>query len=321
MHREAFGCDFESVSALRAHSSERRIFRLVSNAGTSVAVYNENTAENRAYTGFTEFFLSCKLSVPKILAVSGDGLAYLAEDLGDMTLHSFADDRGTEQAYGLYKSAVTHLSRFQLSGRSGFDFSLCHPSSVFGTKIIAGDIAKFREYYLERMGNRLNTFSEGELTNLFLEIAERNTTGCFMYRDFQPRNIMIRNDKLFYIDFQSGMNGPVQYDLVSFLYSGSINIDKHQRHELSDIYFDGFSKASGTDIEALRDDMPEIALLRMVQVIGSYSFVHSRNPGAGTLGKIPKAVANVESLLPDLKEGTLKCFAVELCEKFTKDHS
>lgn len=142
-----------------------------------------------------------------------------------------------------------------------------------------------------------------------------------MYRDFQPRNIMIRNDKLFYIDFQSGMNGPVQYDLVSFLYSGSISIDRHQRQELSDIYFDGFSKTSGTDIQALRDDVPEIALLRMVQVIGSYSFVHSRNPSAGTLVKIPKAVSNVESLLPDLKEGTLKWFAVELCEKFRKDHS
>ncbi len=321
MHREAFGCDFDSVSPLRAHSSERRIFRLSSSIGTSVAVYNENTAENRAYTGFTEFFISQGLSVPKVYAVSGDGLAYLVEDLGNTTLHSFAENSGTGQAYSFYKAAVNDLARFQLSGRSGFDFSLCYPSSVFGRKIIAGDVAKFREYYVEKMGNKLTLFSENELTDLFFSIAERNISGFFMYRDFQPRNIMIRNDKLFYIDFQSGMNGPVQYDLVSFLYSGSISIDRHQRQELSDIYFDGFSKTSGTDIQALRDDVPEIALLRMVQVIGSYSFVHSRNPSAGTLVKIPKAVSNVESLLPDLKEGTLKWFAVELCEKFRKDHS
>lgn len=321
MHREAFGCDFDGISPLRAHSSERKIFRLSGKGGTSIAVYNENAAENRAYTGFTEFFLSCDLSVPKILAVSGDCLAYLAEDLGDMTLHSFADERGTEQAYGYYRAAVTDLVHFQLSGRSGFDFSLCYPSSLFGMKIIAGDIAKFSEYYLVRLGNKLNTFSESELTRLFLEIVERNTTGCFMYRDFQPRNIMIRDGKLFYIDFQSGMNGPAQYDLVSFLYSGSISIDNRQRRELSEIYFGEFEKISDKKTEALRDDLPEIALLRLVQVIGSYSFVHSRNPEAGTLAKIPKAVSNIGSLLTVLKEGKLKQFAGELCEKFRSDHS
>jgi aminoglycoside/choline kinase family phosphotransferase len=191
---------------------------LTSVTGSFVAVFNEHIAENISYISFTKSFLSAGLKVPEVISVSHDNTSYLVEDLGDITLHKFSYETSRIRLMELYAKALTDLVEFQTLGKEVIDFSKCCLSQTFDLNIIGNDVEKFTNYFLRDIaGFTMNAGRTEEIKKIFGDIVERNTYGHFMYRDFQPRNIMLHKDDLYYIDFQSGMKGPPQYDLVSFL--------------------------------------------------------------------------------------------------------
>ena len=117
-----------------------------------------------------------------------------------------------------------------------------------------------------------------------------------MYRDFQPRNIVHNNDDLYFVDYQSGRLGPPQYDLISFLYSGSIIITLDERSLLSGFYFDEFSKYVKTDKNRQMESLDYFALLRIIQVLGSYCYSYFEKGNKKILDKIPTAIENLKTL-------------------------
>lgn len=320
--RKATGVDFDTIDQLKADSSERKIYRLTSGEDSFVAVHNEHLEENAAYISFSNSFLQAGLPVPKVISVSDDNSSYLVEDLGDMTLFKYSSREDTHRLHDLHSKALSDLVMFQTLGKSVIDFSKCFPSQNFDNAIILNDIEKFRKYFLEDIaGIEFPQASLEKITDIFAMIVERNSHGHFMYRDFQPRNIMLKDDNLYYIDFQSGMKGPAQYDLVSFLYSGSIELDEEERMVLSKSYSVSFAYQTGIPEEEFMHDFGEFVLLRMVQVLGSYSYVYHKKQIDDTLKKIPKALDNIALSLGKIKDPDLKEFAERITEIGAKIYS
>ncbi len=322
MFRELTGEDFSTIVTLKTDSSERKIYRLAHENISCVAVHNDHIEENVAYVSFSESFHNAGLPVPKILAVSDDSDYYLVEDLGDDTLFKITKSLNEESLAGFHTDALNDLVMFQTIGKTAIDFSNCYPSITFDRSIISNDIEKFREYFLPKIKYlKMSDLASNRITDILVEIADRNNRGFFMYRDFQPRNIMVRDNELYYIDFQSGMKGASQYDLASFLYSGSISLEEEQRKILAKSYCHAFSYQTGISEDEFMEDFGEFVFLRLLQVLGSYSYVHHKKQKDDTLKKIPKALNNLSLALGRIRNSHLKDFAADVIESGTKYYS
>lgn len=307
------GTEFASAEPLKADSSDRKIFRLRSEGQSVVGIFNEHAGENEAYINFTNAFLKKSLRVPKVLAHSDDMLCYIVEDLGDVTLFSLRKREEKKDNFLLYSGAVSDLAGFQVRGKSLIESGLLKSVPSFDSAVITSDLLKFSRYYLEEIRNfRLSKNAIAEAAGAFLDIVNDSFPDYFMYRDFQTRNIMLKDGQLFYIDFQSGMKGPPVYDLVSFLFSGSISLDDDEREFLSECYFRQFEEECGIPQGALKRNIPEIALLRLIQALGSYGYVYSKRREKSILGKVPLALSNIGRLEEKLKASALRDFVRSL---------
>ncbi|MEG2667005.1 MAG: phosphotransferase, partial [Bacteroidales bacterium] len=221
--------DFHSIELLPASGSHRKYYRILSDFEPCLCVYNEDEAENRAYLEFSKQFLKLDLPVPHILQMDSNKKIYFVEDLGNTTLFSFLQENRkngkiSSQTEAYYFKAVEELLKFQLVAGRDFDYSSAYPRKAFDAQSMQWDLSSFKYYFL-KLGNI--PFNEQELENDFqtlIRFLEQAPSDFFLYRDFQARNIMIHNDRLFFIDFQGGRKGALAYDLASLLYDGKANL-------------------------------------------------------------------------------------------------
>lgn len=304
-----FGTGIENISNLKADASERKIYRIKSGDNTYIGIFNEHADENNAFINFSKAFKVNGFNVPEIYAVSGDKLFYLEEDLGNTSLFKiiFSDD--SIDVMPLYKKSVSDLIKFQLIGKDIINFKDCYQTEVFDQTVIESDLFKFNEYYTTLF---LKNTIDGKIIQDIIRISDRMLSeidcGYFLYRDFQPRNIMIRANELYYIDYQSGRKGPLHYDLASFLYSGSIKINEDQRNALTDYYL---NEVQGyidivIDKDKFKSDLYFFVLLRLIQMLGSYAYLYKKRNDNDVLKKISGALNNLRSIrgrieIPELK--------------------
>ena len=139
----------------------------------------------------------------------------------------------------------------------------------------------------------------------------------FLFRDFQSRNIMIKDNEPYFIDYQSGRRGALQYDLASLLYDAKANIPQDIREKLIEEYIFQVKKYINLDQKKFKKYFYGFALIRIMQALGAYGFLGSVKNKPHFLGNIPFAVANLEiisdkfSYLNDLPE--LKNIIFNLC--------
>ena len=130
-----------------------------------------------------------------------------------------------------------------------------------------------------------------------------------MYRDFQPRNIIISENELFYIDYQSGRKGPLQYDVASFLYSGSITLSRNEKNNLLNYYLKELSKYIKIDNSKFKKTFYYFAFIRLLQVLGSYGYTYNKTRDKKYFEKMNKANKKIIEILPKLKNKTINKFA------------
>ncbi len=304
LHQEAFGLGIGEYKEMSSHGSDRIILRLISASGSSsVGIINENISENKAFLSFGRHFRKHGLNIPKIFAESPDLKTYILEDLGDETLMKYVADSGsefTEQKKTLYRSVLTDLPKFQVTAGKGIDYSLCYQYGEFGKENIEYDINYFRERFLEvfcgGMYDATRLFIDlDKLTGKLLELPREN----FLYRDFQARNIMIRDDRMYYIDFQSGRKGSILYDPASLLYNSRANIPQPVREELICFYLDRVSEYLPIDKDMHLKYFWYFAIIRILQVLGAYGFLGIIKGKDRFLESVPFAISNFCTILND----------------------
>lgn len=320
LFEEKFGKPALSVEALPLSGSPRRYFRLRNSELTAIGTYNSDVKENIAFLEFSRHFLEKGLPVPEIYLTSEDKLYYLQEDLGDTTLFDFANRVRQSQEIppvlrSIYRDALKELVRFQISGHEGLNYSLCTPRYVFDQQSMLWDLNYFKSFFLKLSGV---PFDEQQLETDFLNFTnylDNVPKESFLYRDFQSRNILINNNKLYFIDYQGGRKGAMQYDVASFLFEAKTDLPAEFREELLEHYLDVLTSVKKVDRAEFRRHFYPFALIRAFQALGAYGFRGLVEKKAVFLQSIPLALKNLKWLIeksePSIKLTELKRLAEE----------
>src|SRR5437763_8769733 len=221
--------------------SGRRIVRLIGEKFTVIGILYDVREENVAFLEFSRHFRRHGLPVPEIYADDLRHGAYLEQDLGDTTLFEFlvanrAGENIAPAVVDAYIKVVRMLPRFQVEAGRDLNYKVCYPRASFDRQSIAWDLNYFKYYFLRLAGI---AFSEQALENDFSHLIRfllSAPRGYFLYRDFQSRNIMLRNGEPFFLDYQGGRKGAVQYDIPSLLYDAKADMPPEMRQQLLDHY-------------------------------------------------------------------------------------
>ncbi|MEO6696265.1 MAG: phosphotransferase [Ignavibacteria bacterium] len=312
-----FGTNLDSIIELKADASERKIYRLFTNGNSFIGIYNNNIKENIAFINFTNTFVRLGFNVPIIINISGDNLYYIEDDLGDMTLFKFSAESAKIDLNNYYKKALADLIKFQVNAKEEIDYSYCYQTKAFNPEVLMYDFKKFNEYF-----NNIflkNKLDDEVINNTFLDLAaiiSKAENHFFLYRDFQPRNIMIKNNELYYIDYQSGRRGPLQYDVASFLYSGSISLIDEERNALIDYYLKEINKIMKCAEDEFRYYFYYFAFARIIQVLGAYGYQYKTRNDNEMIKKIYKAVNNLKSLENKIVDHDINDFIKKIADSF-----
>jgi len=282
--------------------SGRKIIRLSSDQATAIGILYGVREENVAFLEFSRHFRRHHLPVPEIYAEDLAYGAYLEEDLGDTTLFEFltknrAGANIPPPVVEAYRKVVAILPRFQVEAGRDFNYSACYPISSFDRQSIAWDLNYFKYYFLRLAGIPFNEQALeddfGRLTD-FLLSAPRE---YFLYRDFQSRNILLRNGDPFFVDYQGGRKGALQYDIASLLYDAKADLPPELRQQLLDHYLDRLSSFIPLDREAFLRHYYAYVYIRIMQALGAYGFRGFYERKAHFLQSVPYALKNLRWLL------------------------
>jgi aminoglycoside/choline kinase family phosphotransferase len=282
--------------------SGRKIIRLANENVTAIGILYGVREENVAFLEFSRHFRRHGLPVPEIYAEDLSHGAYLEEDLGDTTLFEFlsknrAGGNIAPQVVEAYRKAVAVLPRFQVEAGRDLNYSVCYPCASFDRQSIAWDLNYFKYYFLRLAGIPFNEQALeddfGRLTE-FLLTAPRD---YFLYRDFQSRNIMLRNGDPFFVDYQGGRKGALQYDIASLLYDAKADLPPELRQQLLDHYLDRLSSFIKLDRAAFMQHFYPYVYIRILQALGAYGFRGFYERKAHFLQSVPYALKNLRWLL------------------------
>lgn len=293
LFRAKFGRSPEKIEPLTAAGSNRRYWRLSADGISAVGVKGTDAAENRAFCEIAGHFRSKGINVPEVYAVSDDGLCYLQEDLGDQSLFSCLSDRS------LVMKAVESLPTIQVKGAEGFDFDRCYPVKAFDSRSVMFDLNYFKYSFLKLCGVEFDEMLlQDDLESLCSDLLKVPSDG-FMYRDFQSRNVMVRDGQPWFIDFQGGRRGPLQYDLASFVWQAKAAFPKDFKAELVDAYIDALKALIPVDEPVFRKDLSLFVFFRTLQVLGAYGFRGLYEKKPHFVESIPYAMRNLAEILED----------------------
>ena len=286
------------ILPIAASGSARKYYRIVTEKRTLIGTYSENTEENEAFLTFSKHFHDLGLNVPEVFAVNGDKTCYQQSDFGDDTLFAHVQKSLMAGGFGenviqLYKQALKHLVKFQCVGHQGLDYSKAYPSERFDRQAILDDLNYFKYYFVKPHEEiDFNETRLGKDFEAFADFVSQAPCDFFMYRDFQSRNIMVKDNELYFIDFQGGRKGPLNYDVVSLLYQVKAQIPQAVRDELIQYYKVELAQFVSPEEVKFDTYQPYFVYLRLMQVLGAYGF----------RGLIQKKSHFIESIPYALKE-------------------
>ena len=297
------GVAAETITELPSSGSNRRYFRLTGTQNL-IGVYGTSIEENNAFLYMAAHFRKKGLPVPEVYCVSADKTCYLQEDLGDTLLFNAIEKGRTTSVFSeeekeLLRKTIRLLPAIQFAGADAFDFSHCYPQPEFNQRSILWDLNYFKYCFLKATGLE---FQEDKLEDDFQKMSDvllRSSSATFMYRDFQSRNVMIKDDKPWFIDFQGGRKGPFFYDVASFLWQAKAQYPDTLKKELLEEYIDALCKYKPVDREYFFSQLHHFVLFRTLQVLGAYGFRGYFEKKPHFIQSVPYAIENLRQLLRD----------------------
>ena len=283
--------------------SNRQYFRLLGKKNL-IGVIGTSVEENEAFIYMSGHFRGKGLPVPEVYCWSDDHVIYLQEDLGDTLLYH-AIEKGRESCLfdererQLLHKTISLLPSLQVKGAEGFDFARCYPQPEFDNRSILWDLNYFKYCFLKATGI---DFQENRLEDDFHQISQvllQDRSARFLYRDFQSRNVMIKNGEPYFIDFQGGRKGPVYYDVASFLWQSKARYPKELRDELLHSYIQALREYIPVDEADFHSQLRHFVLFRMLQVLGTYGFRGYFEKKPYFIQSVPFAIDNLRELLYD----------------------
>jgi len=308
LFEQYFHSPAERVQPLQGQlgGSGRVIVRLSGANRSAIGIVYPVREENVAFLEFSRHFRRHGLPVPEIYAEALNESAYLEQDLGDTTLFEFlsnnrAGDDISPEVIDAYRKVAATLPRSQVEAGRDLNYKVCYPRASFDRQSIAWDLNYFKYYFLRLAGIPFNEQALekdfGRLTK-FLLTAEHD---YFLYRDFQSRNVMLQGGEPFFLDYQGGRKGALQYDIASLLYDAKADLPPALRQHLLDHYLEVLSAFTDVKRDAFMQHYYAYVYVRIMQAMGAYGFrgFYERKPHF--LQSVPYALKNIRWLLHNVE--------------------
>lgn len=298
LFKKKYGILPSSVVRLAGGGSGRRYYRLeVAGEESCIGVGGDSRRDCEAFIRLSATFRNAALPVPDVYEVSEDSLHYIQEDLGDRSLFSLIMEEGEEKVSEAVGEALRNLARMQTLPVQGWGKDVEY--APFSRRQIFWDLNYFKYEYLRPLGVDLDEdLLEDDFERFAVRLEEAaGVASGFMYRDFQSRNVMMKGERPFFIDYQGGRRGPSLYDAVSFLWQAKAGFSDSFRRRMLDIYAEEYAAIRGIGKETLLKDVGQFALFRTLQVLGAYGLRGLVEKKAHFIESIPGALANLSVLL------------------------
>ncbi len=293
--KTSLGESIISIELLPGAGSNRHYYRVCTAHNSYIVCNGTQVDENKSFIYLSNHFYNKGLRVPKVYGHTPEFNIYILQDLGNTDLLSFKLQSQEHEWLPLYKQALTDIAQFQCKGIEGLDFSHCYARNEFDSVYMNWDLSYFKYYYCKLTDIEINEQKLEEDYNTLISFLLQSPRSFFMYRDFQSRNIMLHNNELWYIDFQGGMRGALQYDVVSLLYQAKANFTEKQRNELLEHYLNQVSKYMYIDLQEFKTLYEGFICIRILQTLGAYGY-------RGIIQKKPHFIASIPQALENAKQ-------------------
>jgi NDP-sugar pyrophosphorylase family protein/aminoglycoside/choline kinase family phosphotransferase len=279
--KQAFpGCLCKKIecSKLKEDGSDRKWYRLTA-SGRSIVMVDHGIRKETGISEIDSFVLIGRhlydkgISVPAIyLYDTFSGIVFL-EDLGDVNLQAVV--KANKQILSYYESIIKLLIKMSVFGVKQFDRSWPYQTPYYDKEVILENECRyFVDAFLRRYLKLKICYDDFE--NEFILLADKAlefSVNGFMHRDFQSRNIMIKNRKPYFIDFQGGRIGPIQYDLASLLIDPYVALSRHVQDQLLDYCVDKLSSYIHIDKKKFCLCYKYCAITRNLQMLGAFGYL------------------------------------------------
>jgi aminoglycoside/choline kinase family phosphotransferase len=295
LYKKIKNAEPSTVTRLPLSGSNRMYFRIEGEKGSVIGTFNEDKPENYAFLYLAKHLKNHGVNVPDVFYSDIDKGVYLQQDLGDKSLFEFVNDAlvSPDEILSMYKKVIDQMPVLQYKSAEDLDFSICYPRESFGRQSMQWDLNYFKYFFLK---TAYVPFHEQLLEDEFHKLIEfllQAPSHFFLFRDFQSRNIMWFENQPYFIDFQGGRRGALQYDLASLLFESKTNLTNEFREKVLDYYLEVFSKYDFFNKEEFLKFYPAFVLIRLLQAFGAYGyrgifekkafFVQSINPAIDSL--------------------------------------
>ncbi len=295
--------DFEK---LPKSGGDRIYFRITTMNKSYIATFNENIKENIAFLNFTDQLKRAKAPLPEIYKVHPEQKMYIQEDFGNVSLLNELEENGlNDYVFNLFKKSLKALSLLQIKGDEKIDYDYCITSKEFGKQAILSDLLYFKYYFLDPLKiayDKEKLIDDFEALSTYLDHVKNKH---FMFRDFQSRNIFIKDEAVHFIDYQGGMKGALQYDVASLLWQAKANLPDEWKNLLLEYYMDCADEILKSPLDRGRfvSQYNGYVLIRLLQVLGAYGFRGLFERKAHFLISIPLALSNLKWFLENKETG------------------
>jgi aminoglycoside/choline kinase family phosphotransferase len=302
LFKKRFAEEVVSEEMLPPSGSYREYIRLKSDHFKAIGTWNEDEKENRAFIEFSQHFKAKGIRVPEIFDIDLTKGIYLQEDLGDLTLFQLLSEVRQVEGFSqeiveLYRKVISELPKIQILAGKDINYDFCYPRKYFDRQSMMWDLNYFKYYFLKLAKIPFNEqMLEDDFTS-FTDYLLKAESSFFMFRDFQSRNIMIRDDEPWFIDYQGGRQGPLQYDLASLLFDGKADIPQHIREDLLEVYLNELDTIHPVDRIVFMQYFYGFVLIRIMQAMGAYGFRGFYEKKEHFLKSIPFALENLNVVL------------------------
>jgi aminoglycoside/choline kinase family phosphotransferase len=298
-----------SWEEIAGEGSGRRFYRVQGKGQRWVLMVNSRpprdrrgVTENHSFLYIAQHLREKGIPVPRIFHHDMEKGWFLMEDLGDCHLQTEAIRMRKDRSRLIetYQGVIDCLILIQVEGRKGFDPTLTHNAPYDQGFMLAWESGYFHFAFLkEYLGLDIpDEQLRGELEDL-AQKAARALGGYFLYRDFQSRNIMVKDKGLGLLDFQGGRLGPLQYDLASLLLDPYVELDAGVQEELLAYYLARIQERILLDPEGFQEQYPLVAIHRAMQILGAFAFLIKARGLLFFQSYIPPALRGLRALLKD----------------------
>ncbi|MEP6617103.1 MAG: RNase adapter RapZ [Ginsengibacter sp.] len=290
----------QKIEKLPQSGSDRIYFRIFTESGNYIATFNENVKENLTFFNFSFHFKKRNCPVPEIYVANAEQTIYIQQDFGDESLLSKLEHDGhTETVYSIFRESLKKLAALQINGNKSLDYSWCITSREFGRQAIMNDLLYFKYYFLDTLKipyDKEKLIDDFEALSAYLAKVEFK---YFMFRDFQSRNIMLKDGQVHFIDYQGGMKGALQYDVASLLWQAKAELPDDWKNSLLQYYLDCVENLLQKPVDRPRfvSQYHGYVMIRLLQVLGAYGFRGLFERKAHFLTSIPLALNNMKWFL------------------------